>query len=100
MTACFIRGLQDVVANAVYECAGICIPARPIKIHLHRNNVEDVHTRVAERRDERPRFAVFMNETAPVSYQQASFTTQWEHRSVPSGRPLPRTHYISRYTGL
>lgn len=49
-------------------------------MHLHRNNVEA--------RASAFRFAIFMNETAPVSYQQASFTTQREHRSVPSGPSL------------
>lgn len=71
------REMQDDAAKAAYECAGICILVRPIKIYLHRNNVGVVCTRVAERLDEKPRSAVFMNETAPVSYQQASFTTQW-----------------------
>jgi len=45
-------------------------------------------------RDSEARLApLFMNETASAAYQQASFTTQREHRSVPSG-PSPSTNSL------
>jgi hypothetical protein len=52
-----------------------------------------VRANESDRRGPPRRFAVFMNETALTAYQQASLTTQREHRSAPSG-PSPSTNSL------